>query len=73
MRKVLAKNPQIEQQRLHRRVFLENINPENQSLNVRLSFFISPFVSDLIYSELPFFCCHLIFKISVCHDAVCIV
>ncbi|KAF9608668.1 hypothetical protein IFM89_010452 [Coptis chinensis] len=32
MRKVLAKNPQVEQQRLHRRVFLENINPENQAL-----------------------------------------
>ncbi|KAJ8444970.1 hypothetical protein Cgig2_029164 [Carnegiea gigantea] len=32
MRKVLAKNPQIEQQRLHRRVFLENIDPENQAL-----------------------------------------
>ncbi|KAK9097165.1 hypothetical protein Sjap_022662 [Stephania japonica] len=32
MRKVLAKNPQVEQQRLHRRVFLDNINPENQSL-----------------------------------------
>lgn len=36
MRKVLAKNPQIEQQRLHRRVFLDNINPENQALMVRL-------------------------------------
>jgi hypothetical protein len=35
MRKVLAKNPQVEQQRLHRRVFLENINPENQALMVR--------------------------------------
>ncbi|KAE8684205.1 hypothetical protein F3Y22_tig00111151pilonHSYRG00274 [Hibiscus syriacus] len=32
MRKVLAKNPQVEQQRLHRRVFLENINSENQAL-----------------------------------------
>ncbi|GFS44047.1 MSCS-like 2 [Actinidia rufa] len=32
MRKVLAKNPQVEQQRLHRRVFLETINPENQAL-----------------------------------------
>ncbi|KAH9712714.1 Mechanosensitive ion channel protein 2 [Citrus sinensis] len=32
MRKVLAKNPQVEQQRLHRRVFLDNINPENQAL-----------------------------------------
>ena len=34
MRKVLAKNPQVEQQRLHRRVFLDNINPENQALLV---------------------------------------
>lgn len=34
MRKVLAKNPQVEQQRLHRRVFLENVNPENQALSV---------------------------------------
>ncbi|XLR19552.1 hypothetical protein HN51_066277, partial [Arachis hypogaea] len=32
MRQVLAKNPQVEQQRLHRRVFLDNINPENQAL-----------------------------------------
>ena len=39
MRKVLAKNPQVEQQRLHRRVFLETINPENQALMVRISFF----------------------------------
>lgn len=34
MRKVLAKNPQVEQQKLHRRVFLENVNPENQALMV---------------------------------------
>jgi hypothetical protein len=34
MRKVLAKNPQVEQQRLHRRVFLDNINTENQALLV---------------------------------------
>ncbi|KAK7353004.1 hypothetical protein VNO80_18436 [Phaseolus coccineus] len=32
MRKVLSKNPQVEQQKLHRRVFLENVNPENQAL-----------------------------------------
>lgn len=38
MRKVLAKNPQVEQQKLHRRVFLDNINPENQALMVRLVF-----------------------------------
>ncbi|KAJ6335424.1 hypothetical protein OIU78_012120 [Salix suchowensis] len=40
MRKVLAKNPQIEQQRLHRRVFLENINPENQALMILVSCFV---------------------------------
>lgn len=40
MRKVLAKNPQVEQQRLHRRVFLENINPENQALNILVSCFV---------------------------------
>ncbi|XP_026659764.2 mechanosensitive ion channel protein 2, chloroplastic isoform X2 [Phoenix dactylifera] len=40
MRKVLAKNPQIEQQRLHRRVFLENINPENQALLIFISCFV---------------------------------
>lgn len=35
MRKVLAKNSQVEQQRLHRRVFLDTIDPENQALMVR--------------------------------------
>ncbi|XWS29594.1 hypothetical protein CRYUN_Cryun24cG0042200 [Craigia yunnanensis] len=40
MRKVLAKNPQVEQQRLHRRVFLENINPENQALLLLVSCFV---------------------------------
>lgn len=34
MRKVLSKNPQVEQQKLHRRVFLDNIDPENQALLV---------------------------------------
>jgi len=34
MRKVLAKHPQVEQRKLHRRVFLENIDPENQALMV---------------------------------------
>ncbi|KAF2283897.1 hypothetical protein GH714_016991 [Hevea brasiliensis] len=37
MSKVLAKNPQVEQWRLHRRVFLDNINPENQALLVSAS------------------------------------
>ncbi|XP_076882081.1 mechanosensitive ion channel protein 2, chloroplastic-like [Bidens hawaiensis] len=40
MRKVLAKNPQVEQQRLHRRVFLENVDPENQSLMILISCFV---------------------------------
>ncbi|KAF2311732.1 hypothetical protein GH714_026446 [Hevea brasiliensis] len=40
MRKVLAKNPQIEQQRLHRRVFLDNIDPENQALKILVSCFV---------------------------------
>ncbi|KAF6143492.1 hypothetical protein GIB67_029661 [Kingdonia uniflora] len=40
MRKVLAKNPQVEQQKLHRRVFLENINPENQALLILISCFV---------------------------------
>lgn len=40
MRKVLAKNPQVEQKNLHRRIFLDNIDPENQALRVSLSSFI---------------------------------
>lgn len=40
MRKVLAKNPQVEQQRLHRRVFLERIDPENQALVIMVSCFV---------------------------------
>ncbi|KVI08645.1 Like-Sm (LSM) domain-containing protein [Cynara cardunculus var. scolymus] len=40
MRKVLAKNPQVEQQRLHRRIFLENVDPENQSLLILVSCFV---------------------------------
>ncbi|KAL4296180.1 hypothetical protein GQ457_12G016630 [Hibiscus cannabinus] len=40
MRKVLAKNSQVEQQRLHRRVFLESINPENQALMILVSCFV---------------------------------
>ncbi|XP_068656157.1 mechanosensitive ion channel protein 2, chloroplastic-like [Aristolochia californica] len=40
MRKVLAKNHQVEQQRLHRRVFLENINPDNQALLILVSCFV---------------------------------
>ncbi|CAL8106453.1 unnamed protein product [Prunus armeniaca] len=40
MRKVLAKNSQVEQQRLHRRVFLDNINPDNQALMILVSCFV---------------------------------
>uniref|UniRef100_A0A803LK48 Uncharacterized protein n=1 Tax=Chenopodium quinoa TaxID=63459 RepID=A0A803LK48_CHEQI len=40
MRKVLAKHPQIEQQKLHRRVFLDNINHENQALLIMISCFV---------------------------------
>ncbi|XP_020212306.1 mechanosensitive ion channel protein 3, chloroplastic isoform X1 [Cajanus cajan] len=40
MRKVLSKNPQVEQQRLHRRVFLESVNPENQALMILISCFV---------------------------------
>ncbi|KAG6702688.1 hypothetical protein I3842_07G048000 [Carya illinoinensis] len=40
MRKVLAKNPQVEQQRLHRRVFLDNVNHENQALLILISCFV---------------------------------
>ncbi|QCE15950.1 mechanosensitive ion channel protein 2, chloroplastic-like isoform X2 [Vigna unguiculata] len=40
MRKVLAKHPQVEQRKLHRRVFLENIDPENQALMILVSCFV---------------------------------
>ncbi|KAK1301109.1 hypothetical protein QJS10_CPB13g00209 [Acorus calamus] len=40
MRKVLSKNPQVEQQRLHRRVFLDNVDPENQALLIMISCFV---------------------------------
>ncbi|XP_024186175.1 mechanosensitive ion channel protein 2, chloroplastic isoform X2 [Rosa chinensis] len=40
MRKVLSKNPQVEQQRLHRRVFLENVTPDNQALMILISCFV---------------------------------
>ncbi|XP_038886797.1 mechanosensitive ion channel protein 3, chloroplastic-like [Benincasa hispida] len=40
MRKVLSKNPQVEQQRLHRRIFLDNVNPENQALMIMVSCFV---------------------------------
>lgn len=50
MRKVLAKNPQVEQQRLHRRVFLEGVNPENQALMVREAFVLAIYVNLFNYS-----------------------
>ncbi|GAU23675.1 hypothetical protein TSUD_304500, partial [Trifolium subterraneum] len=40
MRKVLAKNPLVEQKKLHRRVFLEDVNPENQALMILISCFV---------------------------------
>ncbi|KAG8373439.1 hypothetical protein BUALT_Bualt11G0024400 [Buddleja alternifolia] len=40
MRKVLAKNPQVEQQKLHRRIFLDNISSENQALLILVSCFV---------------------------------
>ncbi|KAK1291626.1 hypothetical protein QJS10_CPB17g02518 [Acorus calamus] len=40
MRKVLSKNPQVEQQRLHRRIFLDNVDPENQALMIMVSCFV---------------------------------
>ncbi|KAM3237691.1 mechanosensitive ion channel protein 3, chloroplastic [Capsicum chacoense] len=40
MRKVLSKHPLVEQQRLHRRVFLDNIDPENQALKILISCFV---------------------------------
>ncbi|KAF8658973.1 hypothetical protein HU200_058811 [Digitaria exilis] len=40
MRKVLAKNPHIEQQRLHRRVFFEKIDPKSQALMIYISCFV---------------------------------
>ncbi|MCO5548908.1 hypothetical protein L7F22_002370 [Adiantum nelumboides] len=40
MRKVISKHPQVEQRRLHRRVFLESIDPENQALMVLISCFV---------------------------------
>ncbi|KAK2445472.1 mechanosensitive ion channel protein 2, chloroplastic [Trifolium repens] len=40
MRKVLAKNPLVEQKKLHRRVFLEDVNPENQALMILVSCFV---------------------------------
>ncbi|PIA56168.1 hypothetical protein AQUCO_00700488v1 [Aquilegia coerulea] len=40
MRKVLAKNPQVEQQRLHRRVFFERVDPQNQALVILVSCFV---------------------------------
>ncbi|BBN03457.1 mechanosensitive ion channel protein 1/2/3 [Marchantia polymorpha subsp. ruderalis] len=40
MRKVLSKHPQVEQQRLHRRAFFDNVDPENQALLILVSCFV---------------------------------
>uniref|UniRef100_A0ACD5WWE0 Uncharacterized protein n=1 Tax=Avena sativa TaxID=4498 RepID=A0ACD5WWE0_AVESA len=40
MRKVLAKNHHIEQQKLHRRVFFEKIDPKTQALMIYISCFV---------------------------------
>eukprot|EP00850_Spirogloea_muscicola_P012755 SM000084S23091 [mRNA] locus=s84:35311:38401:+ [translate_table: standard] len=40
MRKVVAKYPQVEQKNLHRRVFLDSIDPENQALMILISCFV---------------------------------
>ncbi|CAK9262963.1 unnamed protein product [Sphagnum jensenii] len=40
MRKILAKHPHVEQQRLHRRVFFDNIEAENQALLILVSCFV---------------------------------
>lgn len=53
MRKVLSKNPQVEQQKLHRRVFLENVDPENQALMVNagfVHFFLVSYVANVTLS-----------------------
>lgn len=39
MRKVISKHPQVEQKRLHRRAFFDNVDPENQALLVSSPFF----------------------------------
>eukprot|EP00897_Mesotaenium_endlicherianum_P000513 jgi/Mesen1/10462/ME000082S09970 len=40
MRKVITKHPQLEQKHLHRRVFLESINPDSQALMIQVSTFV---------------------------------
>ena len=57
MRKVLAKNPQVEQQRLHRRVFLDYIDPENQALLVRPSCNFFPLIDHIFIKRV---CYHLL-------------
>lgn len=47
MRRVLSKNPQVEQQRLHRRVFFDTIDPENQALQVSCAHLSLNSVSEL--------------------------
>jgi MscS family membrane protein len=40
MRKVLAKHPQVEQKKLHRRIFLDNVDPDSQALRIMVSCFV---------------------------------
>ncbi|GBG62268.1 hypothetical protein CBR_g29876 [Chara braunii] len=40
MRKIIAKDPQVEQQRLHRRVFFDDVSFENQALMIMVSCFV---------------------------------
>jgi hypothetical protein len=40
MRKVISKHPQVEQRRLHRRAFFDNVDPENQALLILVSCFV---------------------------------
>ncbi|KAK7353463.1 hypothetical protein VNO80_18910 [Phaseolus coccineus] len=40
MRKLLSKNPRIEQEKLHKRVFMESFNHENQALMILVSCFV---------------------------------
>lgn len=64
MRRVLSKNPQVEQQRLHRRAFFDTIDPENQALQVRCAHLslncVSEFhgiVHELVYLSIMYLFC----------------
>jgi len=64
MRRVLSKNPQVEQQRLHRRAFFDTIDPENQALQVSCAHLslncVSEFhsiVHELVYLSIMYLFC----------------